>query len=135
MTDDDDEHLFIKPMCITYQDKPCLLSFDCADLDSPTISNRIIKHFANIDYHYIMPDCNKYEYVFCHNNETIECYLYKNPNYETDEIAVCLTPSVGNSLAHQIFINLRNSFRPQQQRPTVHDFSHMTALEILLKHY
>lgn len=135
MTDSDDEPLFIKPMCITYQDKPCLLSFDCADLDSPTISNKIIKHFSNIDYHYIMHDCNKYDYVFCRDSETIGCYLYKNINCETDEITVCFTPSVGNSSAHQIFINLRDSFRPQQQKPFAHDFSHMTVLEILLKYY
>ena len=80
---DDDEPLFIKPMCITYQDKPCLLSFDCADLNSHTISNRIIDYFASIDYNYIMPDCNKYDYVFCRNSETVSCYLYKNPYYKS----------------------------------------------------
>jgi hypothetical protein len=129
-SDDDDEPLFIKPMCITYQDKPCLLSFDCADLDSPTISKRIIKHFANMEYSYIMPDCNKYNYMFCSNSETISCYLYKNPDFETDEITVCL-----NGSTHQIFIDLRDLFRPQQKRLSTHDFSHMTALEILLKYY
>lgn len=118
-----------KPLCITYQDKPCLQSFDCADLNSPTISNRIIDYFANIDYNYIMPDCNKYDYVFCRNSKTISCYLYKNPDFETDEITVCL-----NGSTHQIFADLRDLFRPKFQTPA-HDFSHMTALEILLKYY
>lgn len=130
MTDSDDEPLFIKPMCITYQDKPCLLSFDCADLDSPTISKKIIDYFANMEYSYIMPDCNKYNYLFCRNSKTISCYLYKNPDFETDEITVCL-----NGSTHQIFIDLRDLFRPQQKILSTHDFSNMTALEILLKYY
>ena len=130
MTDsDDDEPLFIKPLCITYQDKPCLQSFDCADLDSPTISNKIIDYFATIDYNCIMPDCNKYNYLFCRNSKTVSCYLYKNPDFETDEITVCL-----NGSTQKIFADLRDLFRPKFQTPE-HDFSNMTALEILLKYY
>jgi hypothetical protein len=130
MTDSDDEPLFIKPMCITYQDKPCLNSFECTNLDSPTISKKIIDYFANMEYSYIMPDCNKYNYMFCSNSETISCYLYKNPDFETDEITVCL-----NGSTHKIFIDLRDLFRPQQKIGLAHDFSNMTALEILLKYY
>ena len=118
--------------CLTNHEKPCLLSFECINLDSHTISNRIIEYFANMDYHYIMPDYNVHDYLFCNNSNNIRCYLYKYLGCQTDEITVCLIPSVRNVASHQIFSCLRDSFRPHAPvLPTVL-FPNMSALDIIV---
>ena len=61
--------------------------------------------------------------------DAVERDADNNMVFETDEITVCL-----NGSTHQIFADLRDLFRPKFQTPA-HDFSHMTALEILLKYY
>jgi hypothetical protein len=119
--------------CLTHQDKPCLLSFECSNMDSHTISNKIIEHFTNLDYHCIMPDYNVYDYLFCGDSNNIRCYLFKPDGCQTDEITVCLIPSVRDSSTYQIFSCLRDSFRCKANHS--HKIANMSALDILLKYY
>jgi len=126
------------PNCLTYQDKPCLLSFECVNLDSSAISNRIIDYFANLEYHYVMPDYNTHDYLFHNGCELVRCYLFKPVDYKTDEITVCLIPCSENTFVHKIFSDLRNSFRSidsSQQIPCMKEMSNMTVLDILFKYY
>ena len=127
----DDEPMSIKPMCLTYQEKPCLLNFDCS-LDSPTISNKIIEYFTDNDFDYIMPDCGKHEYLFSKVPTIINCHLYKN----SDLINVCLTAVSAtntNESIINIFNNLRNLFIVKK-KPIVEN-TNMTALEMILAYY
>ena len=141
-----------KPLCLTYQEKTCLLNFDC-DLDSPSVSNKIIEYFADIDFDYIMPDYSKHEYLFSKNSMSINCSLYKN----SDIITVCLSlqkqttvpleplslqkqttvplqkPAKSNDSVCDIFYKLRNVFI--SKREPVIENSNMTALEMLFAYY
>lgn len=151
----DDEPMSIKPMCLTYQEKTCLLNFDC-DLDSPTVSNKIIEYFADIDFDYIMPDYSKHEYLFSKNSMSINCSLYKN----SDIITVCLslqkqttvplqkqttvplepleylslqkTAKTNDSIC-DIFYKLRNVFISKRE-PIIENLN-MTAHEMLFAYY
>ena len=133
-----------KPLCLTYQEKTCLLNFDC-DLDSPTVSNKIIEYFADNNFDYIMPDCSKHEYLFSKDSMSIHCSLYK----KSDIITVCLSlqkqttvpleplslqkPAKSNDSVCDIFYKLRNVFI--SKREPVIENSNMTALEILFAYY
>ena len=141
---DSDEQLSIKPVCLSQQDQPCLLAFNCDELDSPTISNRIITHLSNKNYDYIMPDCNKHNYVFSNNNTTVTCYLFKPVILNT--VTVCFVPAEKNRSSHQLFCELRDLFRPHipsvfgcvtSRAPDslLSKSSNMSALDLLLKHY
>ena len=123
--------------CLTCQYEPCLLYFDCINMDAHVISNMIIDYFSKLDYNYIMPDYNVHDYLFCSSDSNnIRCYLFKSVDCQTDEITVCLIPSVRNAASHKIFSCLRDSFRPHHAPvlPTVL-FPNMSALDILVKYY
>jgi len=152
------ESLFIKPVCLTEQDVPCLLSFDCGGTDSPVVSDKIISHFSNNEFDYLMPDCNKHEYVFSKNNLSITCYLYREKIEELSiqsSVTVCVVPSIKDPSVHKLFCDLRDAFRPVANKdihlnsvethldslnsksttPSIYRFTNLSALDIILKHY
>ena len=67
---------------ITSLQMPPLTQFDCAELDSPTVSKNIIDCFAKYDFGYIMPSMETHQYLFSRDNFIVECSLYRNNIYE-----------------------------------------------------